>query len=317
MKKRALLLILCCLMAACADKDGVRVDVAADGKINGVIYGDDSVRDLQDEKIQGSALFQKNLRASAALISHSELKKNTDGSWKLNDKTVQERYRTCDQFRLSDQVSAAFCSAVLVSSNVILTAAHCLSEDAEQSCGSTSVVFGFDQKIEAGPSKTLLKSQVYNCRRIIEISQHQRSQVDYALVELDRAVEGVSPITMPTLIQPMTLGQDIYTVGYPIGTSKKIAKGRVREFAQANQNPKAALDIYYGNSGGPIFDEKTNELVGVVMNGEEDFIETADQCQMPKRCTDSGCAGEMLTPLSKISKQMNPQFLKALQAPQN
>ena len=316
MKKSAFVLIFCCLAAACADKDGVRAQIDADGKLNGVIYGTDSVRDLQDDKIQGSALLQRNIKASAALVAREELKQNGDTTWKLNDKTVQERYRTCDEFKMSDQVSAAFCSAVLVAPNVILTAAHCLEGDTLQNCGNSDIVFGFDQKIEKSTDKILQNSQVYHCKHIREISKSQ-VQVDYALVELDRNVEGVTPVGMPAQIQAMAIGEDIYTIGYPVGTSKKMASGRVREFAKSNQNPKASLDIYYGNSGGPIFDTKTNDLVGVVANGEEDFIKTAQECQMPKHCDDNGCLGEMLTPLSKISTQMNPQFLKALQSPGN
>lgn len=319
MKKLFVLVIAACaLMAACADKDGARAMFDERGNLSGVVYGEDSVRDLSDKQIQGSPQFMKNAQASAALIDIQELAQKADRTWGLNDKTVEERYRTCPEFKMSEQVSAAFCSAILISPKMILTAGHCLSAEAEHACEGTAVVFGFDRRLDQSADKKLQSSQVYRCKRIVQINNNERrSGVDFALVELDRVVEGVQPVAMPEQIAPVALSRDIYTIGYPVGTSKKTASGRVRSFDAGSQNPRASLDIYYGNSGGPVFDKATDQLVGVVMNGEEDFVQTKNHCQMPKLCSDEGCAGEEISTLAKISKFMNPQLLKALQAPGN
>ncbi len=45
--------------------------------------------------------------------------------------------------------------------------------------------------------------------------------------------------------------------------------------------------------------------------GEEDFIETKDGCQEPKRCTDEGCIGETIIPLDKIMEDVPDLFKPA------
>lgn len=303
MKKLLVLIIAgCWLVAACADRDSVRPVLDQNGNLNGVIYGADSVRDLKDNQTAGSLGFKNNSLASAALIDIQELKQNSDRSWTLNDKTVEERYRTCPEFKMSQQTSAAFCSSVLIAPDKVLTAAHCLSQENEHDCGSTALVFGFDQTLDQNVKKVLSARQVYRCRQVIEAGDIAKGGLDYAVIQLDRPVEGVMPITFQAELGSVFLRQNVYTVGYPVGTSKKAAQGRIRQLDSGTKNPRASLDIYYGNSGGPVFDSQTDQLVGIVMNGEDDFVETQDRCQMPKRCNDDQCAGEEILPLRKISK---------------
>jgi integrin beta 3 len=144
------------------------------------------------------------------------------------------------------------------------------------------------------------KKNVYRCKNVVALNNYANgSEVDYAIIELDRNVVDFQPVKISDQTE-ISKGEKLYTIGYPIGTTKKISRGEVRSFESEHNNPLASLDIYFGNSGGPIFNAK-DELIGIVSYGEEDFV-VKDSCNMPKRCTDDGCLGETLTPVSKIIK---------------
>jgi integrin beta 3 len=201
----------------------------------------------------------------------------------------------------------------LIAPDKILTAAHCLSEEEGTSCENTSIVFGYSAELNKEDVKKISSRQVYHCQKLMEIDNYKNSEVDYAILKLDRPVEGVEPVVIvksdATARHEVRLGDAIYTVGYPIGTPKKIARGKVRRLHQDHDNPQASLDVYYGNSGSPIFNTATNELVGLLSNGEQDFVMSNGQCQQPKRCSDNGCLGEAIVPVNKILKKLNPRTL--------
>lgn len=302
MKRNGILLVAALLlMTACSEQGSqFSVDTSPESR-NGVIYGKDSVKSISDKKLQGSDAYVRNLTASVALIKKTDLKRQGEDFF-INDKTVEERYRTCPDFRFSSQISAAFCSGILVAPQVVLTAAHCMKTYDDRTCALSSFVFGYSSDVESRSVKTVGQSQVYRCQKILAINDlNTKTKLDYALVQLDRPVEGVDPVSMPETIEnPLNIEMDVYTVGYPIGTTKKLARGFVREFSKESGHPLAALDVYFGNSGSPIFNGKTNELVGLLSRGEDDFIETKKGCQTPKKCPDGGCLGETLIPLEKI-----------------
>jgi hypothetical protein len=120
--KYLLILFFSLTVIACVEQDH-----ASDFAVNpgdGVIYGDDSVRNIKERAIQDNDGFSVNARASAALINLSDVINTKNGKYYLNDKTVAERFGTCDDFKLSSQIAAAYCSSVLIGPNKILTAAH-------------------------------------------------------------------------------------------------------------------------------------------------------------------------------------------------
>lgn len=304
MKRLSILIMAAAMLAACADQ-GRQATLEQLNGADGVIYGQDSVRDITEHNIHGSTQFRRNLKASAALVLASQFRPAADGGLLLNDETVEEKFRTCEDFKMGAQIAAAFCSGVLVAPDRILTASHCLAADEGARCEDTRVVFGYSNELNRSEQKKIATEQVYRCKKVLSIHNYgEGSEVDYALVQLDRPVEGVTPVPVDTKGK-FHVGQAVYAVGYPVGTPKKIARGEIRRLDGDHHNPQASLDVYAGNSGSPIFDTLTNELVGILSNGEEDFITTPAQCQEVKRCSDQGCLGEAIVPLTKIMKAKN------------
>lgn len=311
MKKSLLLLMMTGLMACSAQESGFISDGGAHSQ--GVIYGEDSVQNLSDDEVQTSnkynSNFKSNVLASAALIADTQINKISRNEIGFNDKTVEERHGTCSEFKMSEHVAAAFCSGLLIASDLVLTAGHCVAADGQsdgeaQSCDGMSLVFGYDQSFNEQAGKTLSQDAVYHCQKVIARDHYDHgSEVDFAILKLDRPVIGINPVKVSeeTLTKlKMAIGDQVYTIGYPLGSTKKIARGKVRGFLSDIKNPQTTLDIFFGNSGGPVFNQKTNELVGVVSRGEEDFVETKNSCYMPKKCKENECVGEAITPIHKI-----------------
>ncbi|WP_413576020.1 trypsin-like serine peptidase [Bdellovibrio sp. HCB290] len=282
---------LCSLIVLAACSEAPQNIVTLDkNQSDAVVYGEDSVALPQETSIADSEQFQNNVSASVAMVYRSDMTDTPEG-FVLPTKTVRDSHKTCTQFRLSESQNPAQCSAVLVAPNLILTAGHCMNYK-KDTCADAAFVFGFNQD-----TATMPKDQVYFCKQIRVLSFFEKGNLsDYALVELDRAVPDITPVKIKST--PMELNDTIYTLGYPLGTAKKYADGFVRGFDRilAISN----LDVYGGNSGGPVFDKKTHELVGIINSGENDLEETAEGCQMPKLCKDDECMGENILPTSFI-----------------
>lgn len=245
----------------------------------------------QDQtSISSNENFQRNVKASMAMIYRKDLQETTT-TFHLPDKKVRDTFNTCPEFRYSESKNPALCSAVLIDPQLALTAAHCMTLD-KDTCSLAAFVFGFNDD-----NQELAKDQVYLCKKVRALSFFEKGNLnDYALVELDRPVPDVQPVKIkPT---PLSLKDSIYTLGYPLGTSKKYSDGFIRSFDRILA--VTTLDEYAGNSGGPVFDQKTHELVGIVNSGEIDLEETPQGCQMPKICKEDECMGENILPITAI-----------------
>ena len=241
--------------AACADQGQQgRINNLDIKKSSGVIYGKDSVRNITEEKIHGSEKFKRNLKASAALVMDSDIKSAQDGSSLLNDTTVEEKYRTCSDFKMGQQMAAAFCSGLLIAPDKILTAGHCFTDsdsDAESACGSISVVFGYSKELANASVKKVEAAQIYHCSKLLQMDNYSadngKSETDYAIFQLDRPVVGVEPVLIskmdPEAQHQIKLGDEIYTVGYPVGTPKKLARGRIRRLLATADKRAAELGV--------------------------------------------------------------------------
>jgi hypothetical protein len=88
---------------------------------------------------------------------------------------------------------------------------------------------------------------------------------DWALVKLDRKVEGQSVATLST--KDISCGQEVYVIGHPVGLPLKYALGAC-DMDVSGAYFSADLDVYSGNSGSPVFDGETHECVGMVVRGD-------------------------------------------------
>ncbi|HLP59482.1 MAG TPA: trypsin-like peptidase domain-containing protein [Candidatus Deferrimicrobium sp.] len=208
--------------------------------------------------------IKRNLDATAVICLANCLESN-NGFAALRVRTLKERYGLCECERFANQLTALgkMCTCFLVKDDVVATAGHFLNEGRVE---DMRIVFGFKMKNANTAITTVPITNVYKVKKIIGKS-HDRSgnAPDWGLLELDRKVENQEIVKIST--QEVAHGQSVYTLGHPAGLPLKFATGASIHDSTNNHFFRADLDIFMGNSGSPVFDMKTHELIGLVAHG--------------------------------------------------
>ncbi|WP_374080435.1 serine protease [Bdellovibrio bacteriovorus] len=255
-----------------------------DGDSSHVIYGDDSIKD-----VVGVA---PNSEASVALVRKSvyqEYKKNK------NIYNVSEVYGI-DDLPWSDQPSLAFCSGVRIGEDLVLTAGHCVENNLD--CSNIDVIFNYEAQGEITAS--------VGCKEIVKLRNDiNETGLDYALIRLERTLAGSSVKLNRSGWKSIKNKESVYSLGYPLGSFKKKALGKIRKVLDKPEIYVSNLDVFEGNSGSPIFSAMTHELIGILSSGETDFIQSSEGTSVQvKRCNNTGCSGEFIIPIEKISDDL-------------
>ena len=254
-----------------------------------VIYGEDNRLDVYQVS---RADIRDVADSTVAIIPITSLKVKS-GSIQIDGSSFGQDMGLCKDEPFFNQITAANCSGFLVGDDLIATAGHCVSSS---DCKKYAFVFGFKMLNQTQVQDSIANSEVYNCKEIV--AHEYTDEVDYALVRLDRPVRGHRVLKLQQ--NPADLGEEIYVVGHPSGLPTKVAQGAsVRE--QNGQFFVANLDTYGGNSGSAVFNEKTSEVVGILVRGATDYIyDRGAKCTRSNQCPLDGCRGEDVTNISFI-----------------
>ncbi|MGZ3774534.1 MAG: trypsin-like serine peptidase [Pseudobdellovibrionaceae bacterium] len=189
----------------------------------------------------------------------------------------------CSSIRFAEQTLGPTCSGFLVSPNLLVTAAHCMTTD--DKCTDNFWVFDYalknagDQSYRSVPAKN-----VYKCKQVVAKSYKNFGDVDYAIIQLDRPVTDRKVLQMDFNPNSPALDADTFTAGYPSGLPLKVTlNGKILK----NSNPQSFdsdLDIFHGNSGGPVIDRKTGLVLGIVSLTNGDYERQSPTCKIPKVC---------------------------------
>ena len=229
--------------------------------------------------------------SSLALVDASTLVPLPDGRSRLVAATLGQVQGLCPGQRFAAEPTAAFCSGVLVAPDLAVTAGHCVNA---ASLAQTRFVFGY--KVENGHTQTDIPARdVYRGRRILATAEDDGG-ADYAIVRLDRKVQGHQAAR---LLHPGTVvvGRPVFIVGYPSGLPAKIAAGAHVLRTSRDGYLEADLDAFGGNSGSPVFDAGTHAVVGILVRGENDYV-TRGGCRVVNVLPDR--AGHEAATLARI-----------------
>lgn len=251
------------------------------------IYGEDD-RHLVDATIPRE--ISMLARSVGALFLKGDVSFRNGQMWRESD-SLGQAYGLCSHERFINQPSSAECTGFLITPTRMVTAGHCLQ--APITCND--IIWAFDytegQYSWDGERLGLPQSKTYRCKKIL--ARHNNRHLDYAVIELDRPVEDRWPLKLGNTahLQP---GEEIFALGFPQGIPMiwssvgKVRRheGRFKIFAQ--------IDLSEGNSGSPIFASKSFDVLGVLIEGEEDLRRNRkNSCKESVLCDQEGCHGEI------------------------
>lgn len=250
------------------------------------IYGHDE-RWMVDRNLPFE--IQSKARSVAALFSNADLTAGRASYW-MEAKTLKEQYGLCSTERFLNYPAASTCTGFLISPNRIATAGHCV--DATMKC--TDMVWIFDY-MEGGyfwdghSRVEFAKRNSYRCKRVL--AHHNNPVMDFAVIELDRPVNDREPLTVGShdRLKP---GDPVFALGFPTGLPMVwSAVGAIR--GRAGFKSIMHIDLNEGSSGSPIFDARDLTVVGLLVEGEEDYVDNTERgCRESVKCEENGCTGE-------------------------
>lgn len=227
------------------------------------IYDRDDRFDLY--QVPGSLSTLKIAPAVALVTRKAALEEMPGKTFKVVTRTladyqlsIEEPLCTTERFQSQPLIDMSAGSGFLASSQVLVTAGHVADRI---DCDSMVVIFDF-ALFSPGTDPTQVSSDnVYYCKRVIQ--SVNQGDIDFAVVTLDRPVKNRAPLRIASHI-PKSVGM----VGHPMALPMKVtgAGPVIRESTE--DYFRAKLDTFPGNSGGPVIDPVTGEVVGILVEGE-------------------------------------------------
>jgi V8-like Glu-specific endopeptidase len=271
---------------------------------NKVIYGEDNRLDVFEST---NSSFKLLANSTAAMIASNKLSGKSVGRRTSGNKEIEiianslQSRGICAKERFSAQPSAANCSGFLVAPNIIVTAGHCIAND--QECKNYKWVFDYKVEYSDQAKVTVPRTSVYSCKKLIARKLDSMSKDDFAVIELTAPVTDRAPLKFRRSGK-VAVGDELVVIGHPTGLPTKIADGAIvrslkEKFFQAN------LDTYGGNSGSAVFNVETEEVEGILVRGENDYVRDPSGCQVSYKCTNEGCRGEDVTYITNLDAIKN------------
>ncbi len=279
-------------------EDSVGVPVVDDGEVaSKVIYGVDGRADF----FMASPAHQALADSTVALMQSSTLSSQSNGRYRVMADTLRSSHQLCASEPFGDQGAGAFCSGSLIGPDLVLTAGHCVTNASD--CSGTRFVFGYRVEQEAVFPQDVNASEVYSCKQLLYREQ-KADGADFALIQLNRPVANHRPLALRRS-GVASVGDSLLVIGHPSGLPTKITVGgRVRSVQ--TEHLVTNLDTYGGNSGSAVFNATTGLIEGVLVRGENDFVQQ-NGCYVSQRCTEDGCRGEDVTRIDYVLKHLPPE----------
>lgn len=219
--------------------------------------------------------IKKNIDAAAVICFDSSFKMENEFAV-LRVKTFKEEYNlcACERFTNQPSVLGKMCTCFLVEEDVVATAGHFLNQGKVE---DFRIVFGFKMENGSTPVTRVPKTNVYKGVKLFGKSHGREGNApDWGLLKLDRKVKGQEIVKLSK--DNIYCDQPVYTIGHPAGLPVKFATGASVHESRNDFFFRADLDIFMGNSGSPVFDRDTHEVIGLVAHGYTKDFRWVDGC---------------------------------------
>ncbi|MBC7429064.1 MAG: trypsin-like peptidase domain-containing protein [Bacteriovorax sp.] len=247
------------------------------------VYGTDD-RELITEK---SSTQIKKLAGAVALIVSVDVLDIGFFRTTIKASSLKDNLNMCVSENFVTRPSVGGCTGFLVAPDIMATAGHCFQND--EDCATKKIIFDVDSHNQNKNGYVVLSHNVYSCKEIIKaemIDEH-----DYALIRLDHASKRM-PLKMNKSTNKIADDATVFMIGHPLGLPLILSKSAPVSDNRGVSIFKTALDSFEGNSGSPVFNAKTFEVEGILVNGQEDFVlDSNGECYRNKSYDGAGGEG--------------------------
>jgi V8-like Glu-specific endopeptidase len=259
-----------------------------------IVYGNDDRTEVYSSS--DSAYRDITMDSIVAFMSPDAIDMSNSQNVRFSSEDLSSRYGLCSGERFSNQPTAAWCSGTLIDDDLVLTAGHCITSDAD--CRGARIVFNYYYESN-GTLATVTSSDVFSCTalRAHALVDGRDGNFDYAIIQLDRpAAPRHSPARVSTDTRRISEGTDVTVIGSGSGLPAKIDTGGSVRSARATTRDYfvATTDTFGGNSGSGVFDNSSHDLVGILVRGDTDYVLDGG-CYRVNTCSENSCGGESIT----------------------
>jgi hypothetical protein len=179
----------------------------------------------------------------------------------------------------------------------VATAGHCI----EANWRSVRLVFGYRVEVVGKDRRVVTEvplEDVYTPVDIVSKKIDASTGEDYGILRVDRPIVNHAPLKL----SPSSGSRKdtaVYAVGYPSGLPLKLADEAVVR-SETTHTFITNTDTFGGNSGSPILDAVSHEVIGILARGDVDY-RTKNYCQVAFVCPPESCRGEACTWISLVS----------------
>jgi V8-like Glu-specific endopeptidase len=247
-----------------------------------IVYGNDDRQDVYEDNA-GAPSILRTIASTAivALVPKARIQRPATGEVLLSTTTLGSAYQLCKGERFYEQPTAADCTGVLIDSDLVLTAGHCVQEI---KCTDYHYVFDYYYRAQ-GTLESISSNDLFACRELVvqEISDRNGRQIDYAVIQLDRPAIGRTPIKVRGTVANEE--ETLAVIGTGSGLPIKIDRGGRAIDARASQRDYFELeaDTFEGSSGSAIVD-RDGALLGILVRGGDDYaMKEGQNCNVVNR----------------------------------
>ena len=240
----------------------------------------------------------KNSESIGCLIDAEQLDYIGDSVFRLDlSRIFGKTYRVCPDEPYYSQPTVGFGTAFFIDNDKIITALHCFDD---RKISDVYFVLGYVlSNIDGTISPEFDNHQVFKIKKVIR----KFVEYDIVILQLDKSYNEFFPEIARNY--EYSIKKPIYALGYPVGLPLKITTNASIKSKPDNLFIYTTLDTYHGNSGSPVFDKETNQIIGVLLEGGTDFVNQGN-CNRSYLCASSDCLGEKVLQLSTIIDEILP-----------
>lgn len=263
----------------------------AQAMIPKMIYGHDNRKMMTELDSDTDASAIKYSESILAQIPNWRIDSSNKDSISIDTRDLKSGLNFCAGEKFLDLPLVSACTAFLVGPNLIATAGHCVEDKFD--CKKQTWVIDYDSSADfTGPHGAISfsKDKTYSCAELI--SQSETEKLDFALIRLDRNVEGRTPLKLRRDGKTQS-NESLIVLGHPLGMPKMLTDEIfVRDNSQ-KYSFKTNADTFSGNSGSPVIGLMSGLVEGLLVRGDTDFeMDIELGCNKPTICGDKECRGE-------------------------